>query len=83
MNNVVEYSTVIELLSGAISFGIQYLIIMLALELIALQLSKVYTIKNPVFLRLFLKVRLLERHFDYIEYQHTPRILNTLADALA
>ena len=34
-------------------------------------------------LRLFLRVRLLEREFDYIEYQHIPRSLNTLADAIA
>jgi hypothetical protein len=30
-----------------------------------------------------LRIRLLERHFDYIEYQHISRNLNTLTDALA
>ena len=52
-------------------------------KLILLHLNRVYAIKNPVLLRLFLKVRLLERQFDYIEYQHIPRNLNTLVDALA
>ena len=81
--NIAEYRIIIELLFDAISFGIRRLIIRLDLELILLHLNKVYTIKNPVLLRLFLKVRLLERQFDYIEYQHIPRNLNTLADALA
>ena len=73
----------IELLSDSISFGIRCLIVRLDSELTILHLDRVYEIKNLVLLRLFLKVRLLERQFDYIEYQHIPRILNTLADALA
>ena len=48
-----------------------------------LQLNRVYAITNPVLLRLVLRVRLLEREFDYIEYQHIPRYLNTLADVIA
>jgi len=48
-----------------------------------LQLNRVYAITNPVLLRLVLRVRLLEREFDYIEYQHIRRYLNTLADAIA
>ena len=83
MNNIVEYSALIELLSDAISFGIRHLIIRSDSELIVLHLNRVYAIKNSVLLRLFLKVCLLERQFDYIEYQHIPRNLNTLADALA
>ena len=82
-NNVEEYNTVIELLSNAISFGIRRFIIRLDSELVVLRLNRVYTIKNQLVLRLFLRVRLLERKFDYIEYQHISRNLNTLADALA
>ena len=81
-NNIREYSAVIELLSDAISFGILSLIIRLDLELIVLHLNNVYAIRNPMLLRLFLKVRLLERKFDYIEYQYISKNLNTLADAL-
>ena len=82
-NNIVEYSAVIELLSESISFGIQSLIVRLDSKLVVLQLNRVYTIRNPVLLRLFLRVRLLEREFDYIEYQHIPRHLNTLTDSIS
>eukprot|EP00253_Pinus_taeda_P021936 PITA_21936 len=82
-NNIAEFSAVIELLSESISFGIQNLIVNLDLELIVLQLNRVYAIRNPVLLQLFFRVCLLEREFDYIEYQHIPRYLNTLADAVA
>jgi hypothetical protein len=52
-------------------------------QLVVLQLSNVYSIRSPTLLRVYLRIRLLERHFDYIEYQHIPRNLNTLTDALA
>ena len=58
----------IELLSESNSFGIQSLIVRLDSELVVLQFNRVYAIRNPVLLRLFLRVRLLEREFDYIEY---------------
>jgi len=83
INNIAEYIAVIELLSKSISFGIWSSIVRLDSEHILLQLTRVYAIRNPVLLRLFLRVRLLEREFDYIEYQHIPRHLNTLADAIA
>ena len=67
-NNIAEYSAVIELLSNAISFSILRLIIRLDSQLIVLNLNQVYEIRNPMLLRLFLKVHLLERQFDYIEY---------------
>ena len=82
-NNIAEYSAVIELLSESILFGIQSLIVRLDSELVVLQLNRVYSIRNPVLLWLFLRVLLLECEFDYIEYQHIPRHLNTLADAVA
>ena len=82
-NNIAEYSAVIELLSESISFGIWSLIVRLDSQLVVLHLNRVYAIRNPVLLRLFLRVRLLEREFDYIEYQHIPRHLNTLADVVA
>ena len=82
-NNIAEYSTVIELLIGAISLGIYHLVVRLDLQLVVLQLSNVYTIRSPTLLRVYLRIRLLERYFDYIEYQHIPRHVNTLTDALA
>jgi ribonuclease HI len=82
-NNIAEYSIVIELLTDAISLGIRRLVIRLDSQLIVLQLSNVYAIRSPTLLRVYLRIRLLERYFDYIEYQHIPRCLNTLTDALA
>ena len=82
-NNIVEYSTLIELLSDAISFGINRIIIRLVSQLVVLQLTSIYSIRNPTLLRLFLRVQLLEKHFDFIQYQHISRNLNTLTDSLA
>jgi ribonuclease HI len=82
-NNIVEYSTVIELLIDTISLRIHHLVVRLDSQLVVLQLSNVYTIRSPTLLRVYLQIRLLERHFSYIEYQHIPRCLNTLTDALA
>ena len=81
--NINEYSVLIELLFDAISFGINRIIIRLDSQLVVLQLTSVYTVRNPTLLRLFLRVRLLERHFDFIQYQHISRNLNTLNDSLA
>jgi ribonuclease HI len=82
-NNIAEYSAVIELLVDSISLGICHLVVQLDSQLVVLQLSNVYTIQSPTLLRVYLRIRLLERYFDYIEYQHIPRCLNTLTDALA
>jgi ribonuclease HI len=82
-NNIAEYNTVIELLVDAISLGIRHLVVRIDLQLVVLQLSNVYSIRSPTLLRLYLRIRLLERHFDHIEYQHISRSLNTLTDALA
>jgi len=83
MNNNADYSAVIELLSRAISFGIHRLIVRLDSQLILLHLNGVYSIRSTAMLRIILQVHLLEREFDYIEYQHIPRCLNTLTFALA
>ena len=82
-NNIAEYSTLIKLLSDAILFGINHIIIRLDSQLVVLQLTSVYTIRNPTLHRFFLRVRLLERHFDFIQYQHISRKLNRLIDSLA
>ena len=81
-NNIAEYSAVIELLVDAISLGIHRLVVRLDSQLVVLQLSNVYSIRSPTLLRVYLRIRLLERRFDHIEYQHIPRSLNTLTDAL-
>ena len=82
-NNIVEYSALIEILSDAISFGINRIIIRLDSQLVVLQLTSIYTIINPTLLRLLLRVRLLERHFDFIQYRKISKNLNILTDSLA
>jgi hypothetical protein len=69
-------------LTDAVSLGIHHIIVRLDLQLVVLQLSNVYSIQSPTLLRVYLRIRLLERHFDYIKYQHIPRCRNTLKDAL-
>ena len=82
-NNIVEYSAVIELLSGAISLDIQKMVVNLDSQLVVLQLNGKYSVRNPHILRMYLRIHLLETNFDYITYHHIPRHMNTLIDALA
>jgi ribonuclease HI len=81
-NNIAEYSAIIELFVDAILLRIRHLVVQLDSQLVVLQLSNVYTIRSPTLLQVYFRIRLLERYFDYIEYQHIPRCLNTLTDAL-
>ena len=73
----------IELLSDAISIYIHQLIVRLDYQLIVLHLNDVYLVRIASTLTMFLRVRLLEREFDYIEYQHILRSSNTLTNELA
>ena len=82
-NNVADYSAVIELLAKAVDLGIRALVVNLDSQLVIHQLNGRYSVRDQHILRLYLRVRLLERNFDYITYQHIPRRLNTLTDALA
>lgn len=82
-NNMVEYSVVIKLLPGSISHVIHHLVVRLDSQLMVLHLNNVYLVRSPTMLPMFLRVHLLKRHFDYITYQHVPRSINTLTDALA
>lgn len=72
-NNVAEYSAVIELLDEAVDLGIQAMMVNLDSQLVVHQLNGRYSIRDQRILRLYLLVRLLERNFDYITYQHIPR----------
>ena len=82
-NNVAEYSVVIELLAEAIYLGIRTLLVNLDSQLVVHQLNWQYSVRDCHILRLYLCVKLLEGNFDFITYQHIPRRLNTLSDALA
>lgn len=82
-NNITEYSAISELLSEAISLGIINLVVKLDSQLVVLQLNNHYSARNQKILRMYLRVRVLERNLDFITYQHIPHSLNTLTDALA
>jgi ribonuclease HI len=78
-----EYHAIIGLLTQASSLGISRIIVYLDSQLVVYQLNCIYTIRNHILLRLHLQVRRLERMFDYIEYRHIPRELNSVLDSLA
>ena len=82
-NNMEEYHVVIELLTEASSLGISHMIINLDSQIVVCQLNRIYVIRNPIILCLHLRVRRLERMFDFIEYRHLPRGLNTTSYSLA
>ena len=81
-NNIAEYSASIELLSDAITHGICRLVVRLDSQLVILQLTGIYSVRNPAIYRMFLRVRILERQFNFIQYQHVSRSLNTSIDSL-
>jgi ribonuclease HI len=82
-NNMAEYHTVIGLLTQASSLGISRIIIYLDSQLVVYQLNRIYAICSPILLRLHLQFHHLERMFDYIEYRHILRELNSVSDSLA
>ena len=75
-NNVVEYNIMIELLRDSISNGIPSLEVHLNSQLVVSQLNGLYQVRDPTLLRRFLRVRLLQRQFDFITYIHIPRLYN-------
>jgi len=82
-NNIVEYSTMFELLFDAIMNGIRRLVVRLDSQLVVLQLVGIYLVRSPTILRMALRVHLLEKHYNFIQYEHIYRNLNTLTDSLA
>jgi ribonuclease HI len=82
-NNVAEYSVIIELLCDAISHGVRSLEVLLDSQLVVCQLNDSYHVRDPTLLRRFLRVRLLERYFDFLTYNHIPRSSNHVSDAYA
>ena len=81
MNNVAEYSVVIELLHDAILHGVHSHEVRLDSQLVVSQLNGLYRIRDLTLLRRFLRVRLLERQFENITYIHVPIIFNQVADS--
>ena len=82
-NNLEEYQAVVGLLTEALDFDVREIRVYLDSELVVQQLNRVYTIRNPMLLHTFWRVRLLERYFEQVTYQHILRHLNAMADSLA
>ena len=72
-NNIAEYMSVISLLNEASSWDISNLVVRLYSQLVIMQLKNHYHIRNPIFLCHYLRVRLLERQFEFIKYEHIPQ----------
>ena len=82
-NNIAGYEAFISLLTEASSQDVHDLVVLMDSQLMVLHLNHVYTIRNPVLLCLFQRVRFLERSFETITYRHIPREHNVVADSLA
>ena len=82
-NNIAKYQATIGFMTETLSSGITHLIVHLDSQLAVSQLNGTYFIRDPSLLRLFRRVRLLERSFTYIYYRYIPRQFNTVADSLA
>ena len=82
-NNVDEYRVVIKFLWDALSHGITQLEVRLDSQLVVSQLNGAFQVRNPTLLHQFLQVRLFERNFDYISFNHIPQNENILTDAYA
>ena len=82
-NNIAEYEVVIGILTKASSQDVHNLVVLMDSQLVVFHLNHIYTIRNPVLLCLFQRVRLLERSFETITYRHIPREHNVVADSSA
>ena len=72
--NELHHST--GLLTEEISLNITQLIVNLDSQLMVFQLNHIYTIRDPILYRLYLRVCFLERSFEFIQYQHILREFN-------
>ena len=57
-NNIAEYTAVVHLLSEAISLGVDSLVVFLDSQLVVSRLNNTYRVRDPLLLRLFLRIRL-------------------------
>ena len=76
-----EYRAIIELLWDSLSHGITQLEVKLDSQLMVFQLNRAYQVRNHILLCHFMKVRLLERNFDFITFNHIPRNQNSLTES--
>ena len=82
-NNLAEYHAVIGLLTEALANYVSQIRVYLDSELVVHHFNRDYTIRGPLLLRMFRRVRILERSFEDVSYHHILRHLNNVADSLA
>jgi ribonuclease HI len=82
-NKLAEYEAVIPLMTNASSLEIRSLVVRLDFELVISQLTSRYSVHHLVLYRKYMRVHFLERSFDFISYEHIPRMLNSFVDSLA
>ena len=82
-NNLAEYEAVITLMTNAFTLGIRSLVVRLDSKLVISQLTSRYSVHHLLLYWKYLRVRFLERSFDFISYEHIPRMLNSFVDSLA
>jgi len=82
-NNIEKYTAVVYLLLEAISLGVDSLVVFLDSQLVVSQLNNTYWVRDPFLLRLFLRVRLLQRSFQFLTFIHIAQADNWMVDSLA
>ena len=70
-------------MKDAIAHGITCLEVRINSQLVVSQLNEVYYVRHPTILRHFLRIRLLEIHFEHIAYNHIPRNQNKITKTYA
>jgi ribonuclease HI len=82
-NNIVEYEAVILGLRKLRALGVTTCIIRTDSKVVAGQVEKDYTTKDPALMQYLAAIRSLERQFKGFTLQHVDRAKNEEADALA
>jgi ribonuclease HI len=82
-NNIAEYQGVISSLEKAHELGLRHVVVRSDSELMCKQMWGKYRVKNPVLMKMHVRVRELMREFDQVTFVHVPREHNEDADRLA
>ena len=72
-NNIAEYQALIKALELAEKYTKKEITCFLDSELLVKQLLGEYRVRNPMLMKLFLKVQQLQEHFEKICYKHVSR----------
>ena len=82
-NNQAEYVGLLFGLTRAIKLGIKYLLIEGDSQLVVMQVSRTWNVRNEMLISYHTAVRNLFSKFNYIGIKYIPRAKNTIADSLA